>query len=90
MKRRRPVDPDLPPERLWRFSYPDWKDEVSPEEQARYAHPTYAAFRRYRAACNEWAEQHGMTPAEMHRLVPRPVVVDRPQWRYREDGDDAA
>jgi len=80
----------MPPERLWSFHYPDWRDEVPAAERDAYAHPTYAAYRRYRAARKAWADEHGITLADLHRLVPRPVVVDRPAWVRRRNGDDAA
>jgi hypothetical protein len=90
VRRRQPVDPERPPERLWSFHYPDWQDEVSEAERDAYAHPTYAAFRLYQATKRQWAAEHGLTLAEMRKLIPAPVVVDRPARTRRGDGNDAA
>jgi hypothetical protein len=87
-RRERSAGEEAPPERLWSFRYADWRDEVPEADRDAYAHPTYAAFRLYQATRREWAAEHGLTLAEMRKLIPAPVVVDRPAWR--RDGDDAA
>lgn len=66
MRRREPADPRLPDERLWRFRQADW-----------WPLRGLDAHHVYRAERLAWCARHGVTPVELRRRVPKPVVADR-------------
>lgn len=90
MRRRAPnPDPGLPPVRLQRFRAGEWCD---PGELWAGGFPVaYAAWRRYSEARKAWLKSHGMTTTQLDKLIPKPVVVDRPSGLDRHRGGaDAA
>jgi len=84
-RRRAAAGVELPPERLWRFSVGDWLPLVDESADS----PSYEAFRAYMAERAAWCEARGITPAELSKRIPPPVVVDRPAWVRRRDGEEA-
>lgn len=69
--------PLVVPERLQRFVAAEWATEDDDRPGEEWAARGARLHRRYSDARKAWADERGLTLAEMRRLIPRREVVDR-------------